>query len=168
VVARKEWQAIKAMRVAQESDYVRLLPPMPAADGPHHLQTMPSREIVVLDTHDGDRPAWKTVRGSFSRPWYSHGSIRPSCAVALARDGGLIWSHSQGVFDMHRAIAELVGLAPEKVRCIHTSAGCYGQNGADDVTAEAGLIAMALPGHPIRLQWMREQNSGGNHAVAAW
>jgi CO/xanthine dehydrogenase Mo-binding subunit len=41
--------------------------------------------------------------------------------VALARDGGLtIWSHSQGVFDMHRAIAELVGLAPEKVRCIHT------------------------------------------------
>jgi CO/xanthine dehydrogenase Mo-binding subunit len=106
--------------VAQESDYVRLLPPMPAADGPHHLQTMPSREIVVLDTHDGDRPAWKTVRGSFSRPWYSHGSIGPSCAVALARDGGLtIWSHSQGVFDMHRAIAELVGLAPEKVRCIH-------------------------------------------------
>ncbi|GMM59392.1 xanthine dehydrogenase family protein molybdopterin-binding subunit [Novosphingobium pituita] len=162
VVARKEWQAIKAMRVAQESDYVRLLPPMPAAEGPHHLQTMPSREIVVLDTHDGDRPAWKTVRGSFSRPWYSHGSIGPSCAVALARDGGLtIWSHSQGVFDMHRAIAELVGLAPEKVRCIHTpSAGCYGQNGADDVTAEAGLIAMALPGHPIRLQWMREQEFG--------
>jgi hypothetical protein len=28
------------------------------------------------------------------------------------------------------------------------------------VTAEAGLIAMALPGHPIRLQWMREQEFG--------
>lgn len=162
IVARKEWQAIKAMRVAQASDYVRTLPPLPVPDGPHRLQKLPTQEIVVLDTHDGDRPVWKTVRGSYSRPWYSHGSIGPSCAVALAKDGALtLWSHSQGVFDMHRAVAELVGLPPEKVRCIHTpSAGCYGQNGADDVTAEAGIIAMALPGHPIRLQWMREQEFG--------
>lgn len=162
VVARKEWQAIKAMRVAQQSDYVRTLPPLPADDGPHRLQKLAAQQITVLDTHDGDRPVWKTVRGSFSRPWYSHGSIGPSCAVALAKDGELtLWSHSQGVFDMHRAVAELVGLPPEKVRCIHSpSAGCYGQNGADDVTAEAGLIAMALPGHPIRLQWMREQEFG--------
>lgn len=162
IVAKTEWQAIKAMRVAQESDYIRTQPPMPVAEGPRRLQSLPRREISVLDTHDGDRPAWKTVRGSYSRPWYSHGSIGPSCAVALAKDGGLtLWSHSQGVFDMHRAVAELVGLPPEKVRCIHTpSAGCYGQNGADDVTAEAGLIAMALPGRPIRLQWMREQEFG--------
>jgi len=162
VVAEKEWQAIEAMRVAQDSDYVRTLPPLPVEDGPHRLQKLPTREISVLDTHDGARPAWKTVRGSYSRPWYSHGSIGPSCAVALAKDGSLtLWSHSQGVFDMHRAVAELVGLPPEKVRCIHTpSAGCYGQNGADDVTAEAGLIAMALPGRPIRLQWMREQEFG--------
>ncbi|MEI9852902.1 MAG: hypothetical protein WDN24_20840 [Sphingomonas sp.] len=33
-------------------------------------------------------------------------------------------------------------------------------NGSDDVTAEAGLIAMAMPGKPIRLQWMREQEFG--------
>lgn len=162
VVAEREWQAIQAMRVAQDSDYIRDKPPLPVDDGPHRLEKLPAREISVLNTHDGARPVWKTVRGSFSRPWYSHGSIGPSCAVALAQGGGLtLWSHSQGVFDMHRAVAELVGLPPEKVRCIHTpSAGCYGQNGADDVTAEAGLIAMALPGRPIRLQWMREQEFG--------
>jgi nicotinate dehydrogenase subunit B len=162
VVARKEWQAIQAMQVAQASDYVRVLPPLPVADGAHRLQALPSRQIVVLDTHDGARPAEHVLQASYSRPWYSHGSIGPSCAVALAEDGALtLWSHSQGVFDMHRAVAELVGLPPEKVRCIHTpSAGCYGQNGADDVTAEAGLIAMALPGRPIRLQWMREQEFG--------
>lgn len=162
VVAKKEWQTIQAMRVAQDSDYVRTLAPLPVDDGQHRLQKLSTREISVLDTHDGAKPVWKTVRGSYSRPWYSHGSIGPSCAVALAKDGGLtLWSHSQGVFDMHRAVAELVGLPPEKVRCIHTpSAGCYGQNGADDVTAEAGLIAMALPGRPIRLQWMREQEFG--------
>jgi nicotinate dehydrogenase subunit B len=162
VVAEKEWQAIQAMRVAQASDYIRTLSPLPVADGPQRLLALPRREIVVLETHDGDRPAVHTIRASYSRPWYSHGSIGPSCAVALAKDGGLtLWSHSQGVFDMHRAVGELVGLPPEKVRCIHApGAGCYGQNGADDVTAEAGLIAMALPGRPIRLQWMREQEFG--------
>lgn len=82
--------------------------------------------------------------------------------MALWTDGLLtIWSHSQGVFDMHRAAAELVGLPPDKVRVIHSpGAGCYGQNGADDVTAEAALIAMRLPGRPIRLLWMREQEFG--------
>jgi CO/xanthine dehydrogenase Mo-binding subunit len=162
VVARKEWQAIQAMRVAQEAGFVRENPPLPVGIGSRRLLSLPSREIIVLDTHDGPKPSVRTVRGEFSRPWYSHGSIGPSCAVALARDGELtLWSHSQGVFDMHRAVAQLVGLPPEKVRCIHSpSAGCYGQNGADDVTAEAGIIAMALPGHPIRLQWMREQEFG--------
>jgi CO/xanthine dehydrogenase Mo-binding subunit len=162
VVAQKEWQAIQAMRLAQACDYVRTLPPLPVKDGPYRLQALPTREIVVLDTHDGERPVAHTVRAAYSRPWYSHGSIGPSCAVAWLKDGALtLWSHSQGVFDMHRAVGELVGLPPEKVRCIHSpSAGCYGQNGADDVTAEAGLIAMALPGRPIRLQWMREQEFG--------
>jgi nicotinate dehydrogenase subunit B len=162
VVAAEEWQAIKAMRVAQNSDFFRALPPLPVEDGPHRLQKLASRLIVVLDTHDPVATATSTIRASYSRPWLSHGSIGPSCAVALAQDDGLtIWSHSQGVFDMHRAVAQLVGLPAEKVRVIHTpSAGCYGQNGADDVTAEAAVIAMALPGRPIRLQWMREQEFG--------
>ena len=35
--------------------------------------------------------------------------------------------------------------------------GCYGHNGADDAAADAALIARALPGRPVRVQWMREQ-----------
>jgi CO/xanthine dehydrogenase Mo-binding subunit len=162
IVAEREWQAIQAMRVAQASDYVRTVPPLPVTDGPNRLRRLASREIQVLDTHDRARPAATRIDASYSRPWYAHGSIGPSCAVALFKDGALtIWSHSQGVFDMHRATAELVGLPPERVRVIHTpGSGCYGQNGADDVTAEAALIAMRVPGRPIRLQWMREQEFG--------
>lgn len=162
VVATREWQAIRALRVAQASDYVRTVARLPVADGPQHLRTLATREIQVLDKKDGARLTSHSIAASYSRPWYAHGSIGPSCAVALFRDGALtIWSHSQGVFDMHRATAELVGLPPEKVRVIHVpGSGCYGQNGADDVTAEAALIAMRLPGRPIRLQWMRDQEFG--------
>lgn len=162
VVAQTEWQAIQAMRVAQASDYLRTRPPLPVTEGARRLQALPSREIVVEDRRGGTRVAAKAASATYSRPWYSHGSIGPSCAVARFQGGEMtIWSHSQGVFDMQRATAELLGLPPEKVRVIHTpSAGCYGQNGADDVTAEAALIAKAMPGHPIRLQWMREQEFG--------
>jgi CO/xanthine dehydrogenase Mo-binding subunit len=44
------------------------------------------------------------------------------------------------------------------VRCVHVEgSGCYGHNGADDVAADAALIARAVPGRPVRVQWTREQ-----------
>ena len=35
-------------------------------------------------------------------------------------------------------------------------AGCYGHNGADDAALDAVLLARAVPGHPVRLQWSHE------------
>ncbi|WP_262892568.1 molybdopterin-dependent oxidoreductase [Hymenobacter qilianensis] len=34
--------------------------------------------------------------------------------------------------------------------------GCYGHNGADDVAADAALLARAYPGRHVRLQWSRD------------
>ena len=39
------------------------------------------------------------------------------------------------------------------------AAGCYGRNGADDVSADAVLLAQAV-GRPVRVQLMREQEHG--------
>ena len=51
----------------------------------------------------------------------------------------------------------MLRLPQSKVRCIHMEgSGCYGHNGADDAAADAALIARALPGRPVRVQWMRE------------
>ncbi len=162
VVAEREWTAITALRKLQDSRFTRVASPIPLGDVADVLKSMPSREIVVLDTHDAVKPAAKTVKARYSRPWISHGSIGPSCALALYQDDLMtIWSHSQGVFDVRRVAADLLGLPIEKVHAIHVEgAGCYGQNGADDVAAEAALIAKSAPGRPIRLQWMREQEFG--------
>jgi CO/xanthine dehydrogenase Mo-binding subunit len=90
-----------------------------------------------------------------------HGSIGPSCAVAWFNEGVLtVWTHTQGVYPLRAGIAEMVGLPVEQVRCIHVEgSGCYGHNGADDVAADAALIAMRSPNLPIRVQWMREQEN---------
>jgi CO/xanthine dehydrogenase Mo-binding subunit len=79
--------------------------------------------------------------------------------VGLLNDGALtVWTHSQGVYPLRASIAEMLRMPPERVQCIHMEgSGCYGHNAADDVAAHAALFARAMPGHPVRVQWMREQ-----------
>ena len=69
-----------------------------------------------------------------------------------------VWTHTQGVYPDRQGIAEMLRMPPASVRLIHVEgSGCYGHNGADDAAADAALIARALPGRPVRVQWMREQ-----------
>lgn len=169
VVAEGEWQAISALRRFQESAWQRTAPMLPNNDVVEVLKSLPAQDYTVLDTHNDVAAAVKTVSARYSRPWIMHGSIGPSCAVALYQDDMLtVWTHTQGVFPLRGALAELLRLPPEKIRCIQTwGSGCYGHNGADDVAADAALTAMAMPGHPIRMQWMREQEFGWEPLGAA-
>jgi CO/xanthine dehydrogenase Mo-binding subunit len=87
-----------------------------------------------------------------------HASIVPSCAVGQYRDGQLtVWSHTQGAYPLRGAIAEMLDLDAASVRVIHMEgSGCYGHNAADDAGGDAALLAVAFPGRPVRVQWMRE------------
>jgi nicotinate dehydrogenase subunit B len=162
IVARSEWQAIAALRFLQRRPWQRVERSLPVENFVDALKRLPARDIVVLDTHDPVGPAIQSLSARYSRPWICHGSIGPSCSVALFAHGEMtIWSHSQSIFDVRRAVAELIGLPHDKVRCTHVQgSGCYGQNGADDVSADAALVATAMPDTPIRMQWMREQEFG--------
>lgn len=98
------------------------------------------------------------LKATYTRPFQLHASIGPSCAVAqLVENRYTVWTHSQGVFPLRGALAELLAVEEDAIRCIHVEgAGCYGHNGADDVAADAALLARAFPGRPVRVQWMRE------------
>lgn len=98
------------------------------------------------------------LKATYTRPFQLHASIGPSCAVAqLVENRYTVWTHSQGVFPLRGALAELLAVKEDAIRCIHVEgAGCYGHNGADDVAADAALLARAFPGRPVRVQWMRE------------
>jgi nicotinate dehydrogenase subunit B len=162
VVAENEWVAILAQRELQKSAYIATLPQPPTADVVEKLRSLPAQDISVLNTQNPVAQSVCTVKARYTRPWLSHGSIGPSCAVALfEKDVMTVYTHSQGAFNVQSVVAELLGLILEKVHVIHREgAGCYGQNGADDAAAEAAFLANALPGRPIRLQWMREQEFG--------
>jgi nicotinate dehydrogenase subunit B len=100
----------------------------------------------------------KRISAEYTRPYLSHGSIGPSCAVALLRDGRMtVWSHTQGAFPLRGDLARVLGMQNSEVDVIHTpGSGCYGHNGADDVALDAALVARAVPGRPVKLQWMRD------------
>ena len=51
----------------------------------------------------------------------------------------------------------MLGMPAAKVHGQHVQgAGCYGHNGADDAAADAALLARAVPGKPVRIQWSRQ------------
>jgi CO/xanthine dehydrogenase Mo-binding subunit len=108
------------------------------------------------------RPKTRTVRGEYSRPFIAHASIAPSCAIAQWSDVGVhVWTHSQGIYNLRADLALVLSLRPEQIVVEHVEgAGCYGHNGADDAPFEAVLLARAVKGRPVRLQWSREEELG--------
>jgi nicotinate dehydrogenase subunit B len=160
VVAKKEFQAIKAMAVLSAAAKWNEKPGLPKQDDlPRVLTSLPSQDKVIFQQSDPSAIGEKTPEATYTRPYQAHGSIGPSCAIAQSvNDVMTVWTHTQGVYPDRQAIAEMLRVPPDKVRCIHVEgSGCYGHNGADDAAADAALIARALPGVPVRVQWMREQ-----------
>ncbi|MFM7847427.1 MAG: molybdopterin cofactor-binding domain-containing protein, partial [Rubrivivax sp.] len=68
-----------------------------------------------------------------------------------------VWSGTQNPHVLRADLALLTGLPDTAVDVVRLeAAGCYGRNGADDVTADAALLSRAV-GRPVRVQLTREQ-----------
>jgi CO/xanthine dehydrogenase Mo-binding subunit len=162
VVARREYQAITAMQALARAARWEEKASLPQQSRLfEELVEWPSRNVPVAARGAADAahgsPAERTLEAEYRRGYLMHGSIGPSCAIALFDGGALtVWTHSQGVYPLRNALAELSGLPERRVRCIQVEgSGCYGHNGADDAAADATIIALKLPGRPVRVQWMR-------------
>jgi nicotinate dehydrogenase subunit B len=163
VVAQKEFQAVKAMRVLSAAAQWSETASLPKQDDLLAVLThLPSQDTTIFQHNDASAVGAKTIEATYTRPYQSHGSIGPSCAVAQSIDGVMtVWTHTQGVYPDRQGIAEMLRVPPQRVRLIHVEgSGCYGHNGADDAAADAALIARAMPGVPVRVQWMRDQEHG--------
>jgi nicotinate dehydrogenase subunit B len=160
VVATKEFQAVKAMNALSGAAKWNETAKLPKQDDLLHVLTsLPSQDSTIFQQSNPSVVGQKTLEATYTRPYQSHGSIGPSCAVAHSVDGVMtVWTHTQGVYPDRQGIAEMLRVPLQSVRLIHTEgSGCYGHNGADDAAADAALIARELPGVPVRVQWMREQ-----------
>jgi nicotinate dehydrogenase subunit B len=162
VVAGREYQVVEAMQAlsaAARWEETAIFPdPRSISD---YVRALPSNDTTILEKGTRTQGV-QSLRATYHRPYQLHGAIGPSCAVAKFEAGKLtVWTHSQGVYPLRNALADMMRLPQQQVHCIHVEgSGCYGHNGADDVAADAALIARAIPGRAVRVQWMREQEHG--------
>ena len=167
VVAAREEQAIAARAALLKSAKWTLGAALPDPAKIHdYLLTLPTEDTVISqkgqDVIAGPGRAARFREAVYRRPYMAHASIGPSCALAHMVDGKLtVWNHSQGVFPNRARLAEALGMKAGDIRGVHAEgSGCYGHNGADDVALDAALLARAVSGKPVRVQWMRDDEFG--------
>jgi nicotinate dehydrogenase subunit B len=122
------------------------------------LKHQPAQSAVIASKKAASPVAKaRTVKRQYHRPYIAHGSIAPSCAVAQWEgDRVRIWTHSQGVYLLRSDLSMVFKMPRENIIVEHVEgAGCYGHNGADDVALDAALLAKAVSGRPVRVQWSR-------------
>src|SRR4051812_38097087 len=157
VVADREEQAIKAARALKVQWKQAIgLPAM--KDMPAFTRATRSDEKVLTSSGDVDAALkqGKTHRAQYYVPHQMHASIGASCAVAsVTPEGVTLWSPTQSSFNLRDAVAKTLGVPADKVHLVWVEgSGCYGHNGADDVTADAAVLSQAV-GKPVRVSWMR-------------
>ena len=161
VVAPTDRAALRAAGQVARAARWRTTPSLPdARDLRGFMLAAPSQAETVVDKPGGAAAtrATRTLTAEFSRPFLAHASLAPSCAIARwDGDSVTVWSHSQGIFPLRAAIAAGLGRQADQVTVHYVEgAGVYGQNGADDVAMDAVLLARAVPGQAVRVQWTRE------------
>ena len=157
VVAAREEIAVRAITMAADLASWRTPPGAPA-----DLLTALAEHMApveeVLAKGDVDAADGKAVNIQVRRGFVAHGSIAPSCALAVWEAGKLtVYSHTQNPHGTRDALAKVFDLhGQHDVTVIYTpSAGTYGHSGQDDVTLDAALLAQAVDGAPVRVVWAR-------------
>ena len=165
IVAQREEVAEAAMR-ALRVEWAPFTPLAPLDDLAAAISAHPSQPRVVAEQGDVQAALGQAAQ-RFDRqylwPYQLHASIGPSCALADWSDGAdgaaraTVWAGTQNPHVLRADLAKLTGLPATAIEVVRLeAAGCYGRNGADDVAADALLLARAV-GRPVRVQLSREQ-----------
>ena len=159
VVAGREEQAVQAMKALVRAARWEEADELPEESAIHaFLQAQPTEDEILYEKSAARAAMGQPLAATYTRPYLAHASIGPSCAIAWWRAGKLeVWSHSQAMHALRDELAKILRLPAADVVARHAEgAGCYGHNGADDVALDAALLARAVNGSPVRVQWMRE------------
>ena len=127
------------------------------------LQRAESRNGLAV-VNRGDAPAvlgagGRIVSAAYESPFQAHATMEPMNTTVHVRSNEIeVWSPTQFADEVQRAIAELAGLAPDKVIVHMTlSGGSFGRRYQWDFPAEAWQVAERVK-RPVQLLWTREDD----------
>ncbi|MFY9509764.1 MAG: molybdopterin cofactor-binding domain-containing protein, partial [Rubrivivax sp.] len=111
------------------------------------------------------------IEAEYHFPYLAHAPMEPlNCVIALRDDGCTVWVGSQFQTVDQAAVAQTLGLAPDKVQ-LHTlmAGGGFGRRGVptSDYLVEAAQVAKAWRARgrrePLKLMWSREDDIRGGY-----
>ena len=163
VIARGEYEALQISREVNSRAKWKKGEDLPTETPlKEYLKKLPSdtqTEENIGNWEGSVKGAAVQHKASYYKPYIMHAANGPSCAVAYYNENKLdVYTHSQGVYPLRDTLANLLEMDKEAIHVKGVpGSGCYGHNGADDVAAEAALLAVEFPGRHLRLQWMRDE-----------
>ncbi len=160
VITEREYQAVKAERYLRSHANWDTTASFPKQEDLfNHIRSIAESPESIRNEGDIKAGSGKseTLKATYTKPYIKYGSMGPACGLAFY-DGAIlhIWSHSQGIYPMRRAIAAMLEMAEDNIHVISVpGAGCFGHSTADDAAADAAVLALTYPGKHIRVQWSR-------------
>jgi nicotinate dehydrogenase subunit B len=165
VVAQSEWGAVRAadaLKVTWSAPDTAFPEQRELYNQMRTIKPKTSRDVTKRgDPAAAMQKAVKKVEAVYEYPFHSHATMGPGCAVADVQMNGIttVWCGAQKPHAAQRGFAELIGVAPEKMRIVWVEdSGSYGRP-FDDVGADALVLSQAV-GKPVRVQWMRGDLTG--------
>jgi isoquinoline 1-oxidoreductase beta subunit len=119
---------------------------------------------IVYETHgDGaaamDKAAKKIV-AEYTSLNVTHACMEPmNCTARVDGDKIEFWAPTQTPFGVFLAAVKGLGFKPENVRInVTLLGGGFGRRAENDYALDAGFLARAVPGYPVKMIWQREDD----------
>jgi nicotinate dehydrogenase subunit B len=165
VVCEREEQAIQAAQQLKTEWTPPSQAPFPASEALFDYirsatPTSSSEPRVTGDPAAAMAAAARVLEADYEVPFQGHTAIGPAFAMADPTGDQLtIYSNDMKSYGLRNGVAQFLDLPRERVRVVYMDGPqVYGRTAADDVGFEAAFLAHEL-GRPVRLQWMRDEET---------
>ena len=174
VVCEREEQAIQAATALKATWNRPATAPFPASENLFDYMrsatpTVSAQPAVVGTPEAAFQSAARVVEAQYEVPFQGHVSLGPAHATAdPSNDQMTIYSNDMKSYGLRDGVAQFLQMPRDRVRVVwmEGSQG-YGRTAAEDAGFEAAFIAKEI-GRPVRLQWMRHEETGWDTKAPAY
>ena len=174
VVCEREEQAVNAAKQLKANWEKPATAPFPSSEDLFSYMrsatpTSNSNPIVVGTPDAALAGAAKVIEADYDVPFQGHTAISGAHAMADPSNGQMtVYSNDMKSYGMRTGVAAFLGMPRDKVRVVWMEGPQgYGRTAADDAGCEAAYIAREI-GRPVRIQWMRTEETGWDTKAPAF
>ena len=165
VVCEREEQAINAAKQLKANWQKPATPSFPTSENLYKYMrnatpTASPDPNVVGNPDAALASAAKVLEAEYDFPFQGHTAIGPAHATADPSNGQMtIYSNDMKSYGLRNGVAEFLQIPRDQVRVVWMEGPqTYGRTAADDAGFEAAFLAKEI-GRPVRLQWMRHEET---------